>query len=103
MWNWECAILGPTVCVFLIRWMQAGLFLSHARIHGFGDRELTAFDDRTVEICREYTPHVFTHEWLGYGRQKQLALEKSGCPWVFSIDADEEVSPGLQEEIGALD
>ena len=59
--------------------------------------------DRTVEICREYTPHVYTHEWLGYGRQKQLALEKSSCPWVFSIDADEEASPGLQEEIGALD
>jgi len=59
--------------------------------------------DRTVEICHEFTSHVYTQEWLGYGRQKQLALTKTGCPWVFSIDSDEEVSPGLQEEIGALD
>jgi glycosyltransferase involved in cell wall biosynthesis len=59
--------------------------------------------DRTTEICREFTPRVFTHEWLGYGRQKRLAMEKSTCPWVFSIDADEEVSPELREEIPALD
>jgi glycosyltransferase involved in cell wall biosynthesis len=59
--------------------------------------------DRTVDICREYTPHVFTNEWPGYGRQKQLAMEKTTCPWVFSIDADEEVSPGLCEEIRTLD
>ena len=59
--------------------------------------------DRTVEICRDYTDHVVTHQWLGYGRQKQLAMERSSCPWVFSIDADEEVSPGLCKEIQALD
>ncbi|MEJ5255705.1 MAG: TIM-barrel domain-containing protein [Acidimicrobiales bacterium] len=35
----------------LIRWLQAGLFLSHSRIHGFGNRELY---DRgaTTEIAR---------------------------------------------------
>ena len=36
----------------LIRWLQAGLFLSHSRIHGFGDRELY---DRgaTTDVARD--------------------------------------------------
>lgn len=36
----------------LIRWLQAGLFLSHSRIHGFGNRELY---DRggTTELARD--------------------------------------------------
>lgn len=32
--------LGQPDGALLIRWLQAGLFLSHARIHGMGDREL---------------------------------------------------------------
>ncbi len=34
--------------------MQAGLFLSHSRIHGFGDRELYKFADDVLRICRDY-------------------------------------------------
>ncbi len=59
--------------------------------------------DRTVEIARDYATQVISHEWLGYGRQKELALGHASCPWVFSIDADEEVSPGLRAEIQSLD
>jgi glycosyltransferase involved in cell wall biosynthesis len=59
--------------------------------------------DRTVEIAKRYATRVISREWMGYGRQKQFALAHSSCPWVFSIDADEEVSPGLREEIAALD
>jgi len=32
--------LGEPDDDLLVRWLQAGLFLSHSRIHGFGDREL---------------------------------------------------------------
>jgi alpha-D-xyloside xylohydrolase len=38
----------------LIRWMQMGVFLSHSRIHGSGDRELYKFGADTVRICRDY-------------------------------------------------
>lgn len=38
----------------LIRWMQMGVFLSHSRIHGSGDRELYKFGPDTVRICRDY-------------------------------------------------
>ncbi len=38
----------------LIRWMQMAMFISHSRIHGYGDRELYKFTPETMRICREY-------------------------------------------------
>ncbi len=55
--------------------------------------------DRTVEIAREYTPHVFQHVWLGYVGQRNLIREKASNPWILYLDSDEEVSPGLRDEI----
>ena len=31
--------------------------------------------DRTVAICRKWTPHVYETNWPGYGVQKGRALE----------------------------
>ena len=44
--------LGEPDDDLLIRWLQAGLFLSHSRIHGFGNRELY---DRgaTTDVARD--------------------------------------------------
>lgn len=44
--------LGEPDDDLLIRWLQAGLFLSHSRIHGFGERELY---DRgpTTDLARD--------------------------------------------------
>jgi glycosyltransferase involved in cell wall biosynthesis len=58
--------------------------------------------DATVDIARKFATRVIEHDWLGYGRQKQLALEAATRPWVFSIDADEVASPELQAEIRSL-
>ncbi len=38
----------------LIRWMQAAMFISHSRIHGFGDREIYKFSRKTFLLCREF-------------------------------------------------
>jgi glycosyltransferase involved in cell wall biosynthesis len=59
--------------------------------------------DRTADIARGLGARVVSNDWPGYGRQKQFALENASHPWVFSIDADEEVSPELCAEIQALD
>ena len=58
--------------------------------------------DKTVEIAREYTHHVFVTDWPGYGVQKQRALEKATSDWVLSIDADERVSLELQKKIKSV-
>ncbi len=55
--------------------------------------------DRTVEICREFTDRVYQHQWLGYVGQRNLVRELATHPWILFLDADEEVSPGLRDEI----
>ena len=55
--------------------------------------------DRTREIARTYTLHVYEEDWKGYGLQKASALAKATGDWVLSVDADEEVTPALREEI----
>jgi glycosyltransferase involved in cell wall biosynthesis len=50
--------------------------------------------DGTLEIVESFAkagfPIRLVHQsWLGYARQKQLALDLATQPWVFSIDADE--------------
>jgi (heptosyl)LPS beta-1,4-glucosyltransferase len=58
--------------------------------------------DNTVALARQYTDQVFVTDWPGYGVQKQRALEKARGDWVLAIDADEALTPQLQEEIGNM-
>lgn len=55
--------------------------------------------DRTIEICKEFTDRVYQHKWLGYIGQKNLVKQQARFPWVLFLDADEEMSPKLREEI----
>ena len=57
--------------------------------------------DDTVAICREFTPHVYSHDWPGFGIQKNRALDYATQEWVLSLDADERVTPELRAEIEA--
>ena len=58
--------------------------------------------DGTRAVAARFTDRVLEEPWRGYGPQKQFALEQARCPWVFSIDADEQVSPELAREIAGL-
>ncbi len=58
--------------------------------------------DRTVEICREYTDNVVQQEWLGFARQKNMAIDKAAGDWILSLDADEPMEPALAEEIRGI-
>lgn len=58
--------------------------------------------DRTVEISRQYGAKVIHSAWLGFGRLKQLAVQSATNDWIFSIDADEEVSEVLRETISLI-
>jgi glycosyltransferase involved in cell wall biosynthesis len=58
--------------------------------------------DNTIQIAQSYNAKIFQHEFLGYGPQKQLALEKTTCEWALLLDADEELTLELQEEIRQL-
>ena len=57
--------------------------------------------DRTPEIVRECGARLVSKEWLGFGRQKQFAVEQATHDWVLCLDADERVSPELAASIQA--
>ena len=57
--------------------------------------------DDTVAICREFTQHVYSHDWPGFGIQKNRALSYASKDWVLSLDADERITPELRTEIEA--
>lgn len=56
-------------------------------------------NDATVEICRELGAQIHVHDWPGFGMQKNRALSYATHEWVFSIDADERVTPDLQSQL----
>ena len=55
--------------------------------------------DKTVEICQDYSTRIIQRVWPGYVEQKRFALAQASHEWILNIDADEEVSPLLQDEI----
>jgi glycosyltransferase involved in cell wall biosynthesis len=55
--------------------------------------------DATVAIAQARGARVVQHEWLGFGRQKQFAVQAASHDWVLSLDADERVSEALARSI----
>jgi len=55
--------------------------------------------DGTVELAARLGARVIQKEWLGYGAQKQFAVDAASHDWVLCVDADERVSPELRESI----
>jgi glycosyltransferase involved in cell wall biosynthesis len=58
--------------------------------------------DATEQIAREHGARFETQKWLGYVGQKNKVISLAQNEWVFSLDADEELSPALREEILTL-
>jgi len=55
--------------------------------------------DDTVQISLENKASVFHIEWQGFGHAKKFGVDKCRNNWILSIDADEEVTGELKEEI----
>lgn len=55
--------------------------------------------DNTIEIAKEYTHNIEVIEWKGYSDSRNRALQKVKTEWVLPLDADEEITNGLKEEI----
>jgi len=58
--------------------------------------------DRTIEIARAANATVYEEPWQGFAAAKNSAIAKCTGAWVLSLDADEELTPELQEEIRGL-
>ena len=58
--------------------------------------------DRTLEIARKYGTTILQHEYINSATQKNWAIPQAQYDWVLIVDADERVTPLLQEEIQSL-
>jgi len=55
--------------------------------------------DRTPEIARSFNAAVLDRPWSGFAAQKNFALAQCIGDWILTLDADEELSPELQQQI----
>ena len=55
--------------------------------------------DKTCEIAKELGAKVYQNEWLGFGPQKNRAVELAKNDWVFVLDSDERITEELKNEI----
>jgi len=55
--------------------------------------------DDTLEIAKEFTENIYYQPWLGFAKQKEYAKSLCTNEWVLNLDADEEITQTLKEEI----
>ncbi len=77
-------------CLQSVQWMDEILVLDSGSV------------DETVKICKEFGCKVVETEWMGFGKTKRFAVEQAKYDWIFSIDADEEMTTELRETLQQL-
>jgi len=55
--------------------------------------------DGTLGLAARHGARVIQKEWLGFGPQKQFAIEAASHDWVLCVDADERVSAEMRDAI----
>jgi glycosyltransferase involved in cell wall biosynthesis len=71
-------------------------------VRGWVDQIVVALNDTTdpsEAVARQFGAEVHQLSWQGYRDTKNAAVALARHPWVLALDADEEVSPALREDI----
>jgi glycosyltransferase involved in cell wall biosynthesis len=55
--------------------------------------------DKTRELAADCGARVLVNQWPGFSKQKQFAVDQARHVWIFSLDADERLSPELRTSI----
>jgi len=55
--------------------------------------------DNTVNLAKKFTEKVITAENISYGLKKNIGIENASSEWILWLDADERITPELEEEI----
>ena len=96
---------APTLSVVLITHNEAANLAACLESVAFADERIvvdSGSTDATAEIARGLGAHVVvTPDWPGFGAQKNRALALATGDWVFSLDADERVTPELARSLRA--
>jgi len=95
----------PLSVVIVARNEAANLPRCLASVYGWVAEIMVALNDTTdgsAAIARERGARVQNLPWKGYRDTKNAALDLATQPWALCLDADEEVSAGLQAGIAAF-
>jgi len=94
--------MSPSVSVILITKNEAGNIRDCLQSVSWAD-EIIVVDsgstDGTPQIAKEMGALVYSHDWPGFGPQKNRALAYASKDWVLSIDADERVTSEQHAEL----
>ncbi len=58
--------------------------------------------DKTLEIASKYGAKIYHNKFAGFASQKNKAISYAGKDYIFILDADEELTPGLKDWIAAF-
>ena len=86
---------GTTNDTLLTRWMQIGMFISHSRIHGYGDRELYKFAPETLRICRDFIRLRYRLMPYIYGQAKKCVEES--LPMLRALVVEYQYDPMVRD------
>lgn len=56
-------------------------------------------NDKTIEICKEYTDKIYRRKYQRYARTRNWLLQFASFEWILSVDADERFTARLAGEI----
>jgi glycosyltransferase involved in cell wall biosynthesis len=94
--------MNPSVSVILITKNEAANIRDCLKSVSWAD-EIIVVDsgstDGTPQVAKEMGALVYSHDWPGFGPQKNRALAYASKDWIFSIDADERVTPEQRAEL----
>lgn len=92
----------PTISAFLIVYNEEEKIERCLKSISWVDEIIivdSASTDRTIEICKKFTDKILVRPFVNYSYQKNFALSKVTSDWALSIDADEEITTDLKNEI----
>ena len=95
----------PLSVVIIARNEAANLPRCLASVQGWVTEIVIALNDTTDEseaVAKKYGAVVHHLLWQGYRDSKNAVLALAQQAWVLSLDADEEVSPGLRDALAAF-
>jgi glycosyltransferase involved in cell wall biosynthesis len=94
----------PAISVTIITYNEAAHLRAALESVAWAD-EIVIVDsgssDGTADIARQAGTRFEVREWPGYAAQKNYAASLARHDWIFSLDADERVSPELASSLQA--
>ncbi|WP_085315624.1 glycosyltransferase family 2 protein [Derxia lacustris] len=94
----------PTLSVVIAARNEAANIADAVRSAAFADEVLvldSGSTDATADLARAAGARVLATDWPGYGPQQNRAIDAATGDWIYSLDADERITPALATEIRA--